>query len=78
MCTKTIRLRDNAYERLKNRKREDESFSDLVDRLLDEEQVDWREGFGAIGAEEAEELEHAVEITANCGHRAEKFDDADW
>jgi len=72
MCTKTFRLRDDVYERLKTRKREGESFSDLVDRLLDEEQADWREGFGALGAEEAEELEHAVEITANCGHRSEQ------
>jgi predicted CopG family antitoxin len=78
MCTRTIRLKDDVYERLKNRKREGESFSDLVDRLLDKGQTNWREGFGTLGAEEAEELEHAVETTANCGHPAEKFDDADW
>jgi len=61
MGTKTIGLRDNAYERLKARKREDESFTDLVHRLLDEEQTDWREGFGSLDAEEAEDLEQAVE-----------------
>jgi predicted CopG family antitoxin len=60
MGTKTIGLRDDAYERLKARKREDESFTDLVNRLLDEEQTDWREGFGTLDAEEAEELEQAV------------------
>ena len=61
MGTKTIGLRDDVYERLKARKREDESFTDLVNRLLDEEQTDWREGFGTLDAEEAEELEQAVE-----------------
>jgi predicted CopG family antitoxin len=74
MGTKTIELRDNAYERLKARKRKGESFSDLVDRLLDEGQADWREGFGTLGHEEAEELEQAVETTANCGHRSEQHD----
>ena len=63
MGTKTIGLRDDVYERLKARKREDESFTDLVNRLLDEEQTDWREGFGTLDAEEAEELEQAVETS---------------
>jgi len=61
MGTKTIGLRDDVYERLKARKREDESFTDLVNRLLDEEQTDWRERFGTLDAEEAEELEQAIE-----------------
>ena len=63
MGTKTIGLREDAYERLKARKREDESFTDLVNRLLDEDQTDWREGFGTLDAEEAEELERAVETS---------------
>ena len=63
MGTKTIGLRDDVYKRLKARKREDESFTDLVNRLLDEEQIDWREGFGTLDAEEAEELERAVETS---------------
>ncbi|PSQ07841.1 hypothetical protein BRC97_02580 [Halobacteriales archaeon QS_6_71_20] len=60
MGTRTIGLRDDVYERLKARKREDESFTDLVNRLLDEEQTDWRERFGTLDAE-AEELEQAIE-----------------
>lgn len=48
------------YERLKARKREDESFTDLVNRLLDETTADWREGFGTLDADEADELERAV------------------
>ena len=61
MGTKTIGLRDDVYERLKARKREDESFTGLVNRLLDEGQTGWREGFGTLDAEETEELEQAVE-----------------
>ncbi|PSQ23666.1 hypothetical protein BRD04_02825 [Halobacteriales archaeon QS_9_67_17] len=64
MGTKTIGLRDDVYERLKARKRDDESFTNLVNRLLDEEQADWREGFGTLDVAEAEELERAVEATS--------------
>jgi predicted CopG family antitoxin len=46
MGTKTIALRDDVYERLKARKRDDEIFPDLICRLLDETTTDWREGFG--------------------------------
>jgi len=56
MGTKTIGLREDIYERLKARKREDESFTDLMDRLLDETTVEWREGFGTLSVEEADEL----------------------
>lgn len=61
MGTKTIGLRDDAYERLKARKREGESFTELVNRLLDESKPDWREGFGSLSDEEGEELERIVE-----------------
>lgn len=61
MGTKTIGLRDDVYERLKARKREDESFSDLVDRLLDETTTDWRQGFGALPDQDADSLEQLVE-----------------
>jgi predicted CopG family antitoxin len=57
MGTKTIGLQEKVYERLKARKREDESFTDLMDRLLDETTVDWREGFGTLSEEDADELE---------------------
>ncbi len=61
MGTKTIGLRDNAYERLKARKHEDESFTDLVNRLLDESTPDWREGFGTLPTDETAELESIME-----------------
>lgn len=47
MGTRTIRVRDEVYERLKARKRPDESFSDLLDRLTDR-QTDFESGFGAL------------------------------
>ena len=56
MGTKTIGLREEVYERLKARKREGESFSDLVDRLVDERRTDWREGFGTLPDSAVEDL----------------------
>lgn len=60
MGTKTIGLRDDVYERLKARKREDESFTDLMDRLMDETKPDWRDEFGTLSEEEGDELEAIV------------------
>lgn len=57
MGTKTIGLREDVYEKLKARKREDESFTDLVERLLEESTADWREGFGTLPDQQAQELE---------------------
>lgn len=61
MGTKTIGIGEEVYERLKSRKRDDESFTDLVDRLLDETTVNWREGFGTLDPEQADELEKITE-----------------
>jgi len=36
MGTKTIRLDEDVYEYLKSKKRDDETFSDAVDRLTDD------------------------------------------
>lgn len=60
MGTKTIGIREDVYERLKARKREDESFTDLVDRILDDATADWREGFGTLPEGDADELERIV------------------
>ena len=60
MGTKTIGLREDVYERLKARKRDDESFTDLIDRLIDESSVDWRETFGSLPTEEAAEIERVT------------------
>lgn len=60
MGTKTIGLREEVYERLKARKRDDESFTELVDRILDDTTPDWREGFGTLPEGESDELERLV------------------
>ncbi|THE64912.1 hypothetical protein D8Y22_09845 [Salinadaptatus halalkaliphilus] len=57
MGTKTIGLREDVYDQLKGRKRDDESFTELVDRLLEESTPDWRDGFGTLSDTEADELE---------------------
>lgn len=61
MGTTTISLRDEAYNRLKEAKREGESFSDVVLRLTDspdtEEQI--AELAGGLGTELAEEIEES-------------------
>lgn len=59
MGTKTVGLRNEVYERLAAEKREGESFSDVVDRILDGEQSDWRRSFGRM-REDAEEFERVV------------------
>jgi predicted CopG family antitoxin len=51
-----IDLRDDAYEQLKALKREDESFSDLINRLLDETAPGWRDGFDTLSDDETTEL----------------------
>ena len=60
MGTKTIGLRDDVYDRLKARKRDGESFTELVNRLLDESTAEWRDGFGSLPEAEGEELERLV------------------
>ena len=45
MATKTIRITEEVYDRLEARKREDESFTDLLARLTKQER-DIYAGFG--------------------------------
>ncbi|WP_424020052.1 antitoxin VapB family protein (plasmid) [Halorientalis pallida] len=61
MGTKTIGIREEVYERLKARKREGESFTDVVDRLIEESATDWRTGFGTLQEDDAAELERVAE-----------------
>jgi len=58
MGTKTIRLDDEAYERLASRKREGESFSDVVKRVAGERSL--LELAGILSNEEADALEAAI------------------
>ena len=60
MATKTIGVREEVYERLRARKRDDESFTDLIDRLIDESGGDWREGFGSLSTDKADSFQDAA------------------
>jgi predicted CopG family antitoxin len=57
--SKSIRLSEEAYERLAAHKREDETFSDVVLRLAGERSL--LEIAGILSDEEADELRDAVE-----------------
>lgn len=46
MSSKNVSIREDTYERLRSRKRDDESFTDVIERLLDR-QRDFEAGFGS-------------------------------
>lgn len=48
MSTKTISIRDDVHKRLVEAKRQDESFSDLIDRLLKKESPELSVFFGSL------------------------------
>ncbi|KUK43830.1 MAG: antitoxin VapB family protein [Methanothrix sp.] len=52
MGTKTLSIREETYEMLKGEKREGESFSDVIDRLMRREKINLEEYFGAIKDED--------------------------
>jgi predicted CopG family antitoxin len=58
MGTKTISLADDAYERLKAAKRDDESFSDAVRRLTPGVRI--TEYVGVLDDETADDVEAAI------------------
>lgn len=59
MGTKTISLDEDAYEELRARKREGESFSDVVKRIVGERS--WTEVTGILSDSEAETLDESIE-----------------
>jgi predicted CopG family antitoxin len=59
MGTKTIRLDEDVYEKLRARKRDDETFSEAVDRLIGGPSL--LEIAGILSEEEADDLDDAVE-----------------
>lgn len=69
MGTKTIGLREDVYERLRARKREDESFTDVIDRLIEESDTDWETTFGTLSSDDAAAIEEVVDRSrARSGH----------
>lgn len=55
---RNVRLTEEAYQRLKNRKRPGESFSDTVERIADERSL--LDLAGILSEEEAEEMREAI------------------
>jgi predicted CopG family antitoxin len=73
MGTKTIRVSDDVYKRLAARKREGESFTDLLDRIVDRDR-DVEAGFGAW-AETADAMEAVHErLDEELDDDAERFE----
>lgn len=60
MGTKTIGITEEVYDKLRARKRDDESFTDVIDRLVDESTTEWRDGFGTLESDDADELRRFV------------------
>lgn len=54
MASKNITIKEESYNRLKSMKRADESFSDVIDRLTEEE-TDIHAGFGTFAPESESE-----------------------
>jgi predicted CopG family antitoxin len=48
MSTKTISIREDVYSLLSRAKREDESFSEVIERLLSSQRTDLSSYFGAL------------------------------
>ena len=48
MSTKTISIREDVYALLSKAKRDDESFSEVIERLLSSQRVDLSSYFGAL------------------------------
>ncbi|MBK7386885.1 MAG: antitoxin VapB family protein [Methanothrix sp.] len=48
MASKNISIRYDVYKLLKEAKREEESFSDAIERLLKRDKVDLSEYFGSL------------------------------
>jgi len=68
MATKNIGIREDVYEHLKAHKQGEESFSDTIQRLLEDAEGDWRTNFGFLDDRAGESLAEAVEA------EREKFD----
>jgi len=58
MTSKTISLKEETYERLRREKGEDESFSDVIDRFLNEEEHPL---YGLVGLAADDEVEQIRE-----------------
>jgi len=81
MPTKTIGVKKETYDRLAAEKRDDESFSDTIDRLVEEARSDWRSSFGKL-EHKSDELREVVEkrrddlASSEAGRQEKTLDEA--
>ena len=59
MATKTITITEEAYEKLKLRKKESESFSEVINRVMP--YTDWTAFVGVLSGKSADKLEKSIE-----------------
>lgn len=72
MATKTISITEEAYERLKTRKSEKESFTDVINRITGKSSI--MELAGILSNKEADELEkHIKEMRALSRKRMDRI-----
>ena len=59
MATKTITITEDAYGKLKIRKRKNESFSDVINRIMP--YTNWLDFAGILSKESAQKLKKSVD-----------------
>ena len=59
MATKTLTITEEAYRKLKMRKRKNESFSDVINRVMP--YTDWSDFIGILSRNSAEKLKQSIE-----------------
>jgi predicted CopG family antitoxin len=72
MASKKIRIKEDVYNKLKEIKREDESFSDLFLRLLNSQKQDINELLGSWDLSEGEKRDIWDPITKREGRKWKK------
>jgi predicted CopG family antitoxin len=65
MGTKTIRLDDDVYKRVRAHKRDDETFSEAIDRLIGGASL--LDLVGTVSDQEAAEMREAIERSRQAG-----------
>lgn len=70
MGTKTIRLDDEVYERVRAHKRDDETFSEAIDRLIGGASL--LDLVGTVSDQEAAEMREAIDRSRQAGLNREQ------
>ena len=66
-----IRISDRVKRELERRKRENESYNDVLERVLEDSEADFDDGFGILSDEQADRLREERE--ANKQRRRERM-----